>query len=124
MINVLQADEGGTFVFTETFNDEAGVAIPLTNISSIVMTYYTADEAQAAVNARTAQNVLNANNCTYHATSGLFTWNGQAADTKIINSELTTELHRALIVLTRTNGAVKPCEVEIRIPNLQKRAVT
>lgn len=70
---------GTTPVYTATLEDEAGDPVPLASLSTLTLTLINIT-TQAAVNSRDRQNVLNANNVTVHATSGLLTWNIQALD--------------------------------------------
>jgi hypothetical protein len=73
-------DEHETFFYTATLVDEAGAPVVLAAVSTLTLTYY-AVASGTIINNRNAQNVLNANNVTLHATSGLLTWIGQVADT-------------------------------------------
>lgn len=73
--------------YSATLKDEDSAVIPLADLTTLTLTLY--DERTAAIiNSRTAQNVLNLNNVTVHATSGLVTWEIQPADNVIIDLTL------------------------------------
>lgn len=80
--------------YTATLLDSAKVAVPLTSIVSAVLTLRDVD-SNAVINNRNAQDVLNVNNVTIHATSGLVTWEIQPAD-NVISGSSGYELHRAV----------------------------
>ncbi len=69
--------------YTATFKDESDTAVALTSIDSISLTLYDKYSGEI-INSRNAQDVLNTNNVTYHATSGLLTWAIQQADNIIV----------------------------------------
>lgn len=95
---------GATKTYTATWNDD-GTPIPSANVSTLVLTLWDR-KTNRIVNSRNSQSVLNANNVTYHATSGLMTWSIQAGDTNLAGSGNETETHRAKFVLTTTGGKV------------------
>ena len=78
-------DEGTTASLTCTLANSAGTAVALSAIDSITMTVIE-EKGGTTVNSRSAQDVKNANNGTYHATSGLFTFDLQPADVAIENA--------------------------------------
>lgn len=95
--------------FTGTLVTETGAAVPLADISAFTLTLKVQDgpEDGDAVNSRTLQNILNANNVTVHATSGLVTWVIQTADLAIADATLEyydKELHVTTFRWTLTNG--------------------
>jgi hypothetical protein len=75
--------EGATPVLQCTLVDSSGTAIALANINSLTLTQWIDNGSKPAtiINSRKLQNVLNANNVTVNSTTGLVTWNLQAADT-------------------------------------------
>ncbi len=75
-----QIDEGATPTLNVTLLDESGVALPLSQLLTLTLTYWN-QSTKKSINGRNLQNVLNANNCTYAATGGLFSWNMQPLDT-------------------------------------------
>ena len=88
-------DEKATAVYSVVLKDENAVAVPLASLTSLILTYY--DVATGAIiNGRNAQNILNANNCTFGATNGTLTWTLQTTDTVNL-SGVPFELHAALI---------------------------
>lgn len=88
---------------TFTVVDQAGAAVPLAAVSAIALSLY--DRLTGRVlNTRSRQNVLNTNNVTYHATSGLLTWSVQPADNAIVDDRLELETHIAEFSLTWTGG--------------------
>lgn len=73
-------EEDATPIITATILDETGAALPLSAMLTMTLTYWN-QSTKKSINGRNAQNVLNANNCTYAATGGLFSWNTQPDDT-------------------------------------------
>ena len=100
--------EGATGRFTAYLLDEDGVAIASASVSAITMTLRHRF-SNTIVNSRSAQNVFNTNNCTLHATSGLFTWNVQTADAAIVdNSNPPRDIDEHEMILTATYTATGP----------------
>jgi hypothetical protein len=108
--------------YTCTLKDEDGSAVLLSSIGSITMTIIE-DRLALPVNSRTAQDVLNANDCTYNATSGLFTWNVQIEDTDIVNTNTAIgkrEPHLATISFLWASGTKQHHhEVVLNVLNLR-----
>lgn len=99
--------EKTTPVYKATLVDENDDPIPLADISALTLTYKNR-RSGAVINSRNGQNILNANNVTVHATTGLLTWSMRTADTAIQDSTLdvdTREEHVALFEWTLTNGS-------------------
>ena len=98
--------EKSTGRYTATLTDELGVVIPLSSMTTLKLSLYDV-RTGTALNSRTLQDVLNANNVTYHATSGLLTWSVQPADHAIVSArtDLTVERHRAVFDFTWNSGA-------------------
>ncbi len=114
----LYIDEGTGAIYTATLEDSGGTAIPLANITSITLTLYNVADA-AIINSREDQNVLNQNNVTINATSGLLTWTMQAADNPIIDVTLAWEHHRALFEYTFSGtGTPGKSEAQLMCRNL------
>ena len=92
-------NEGTSFKYVTTLLDDDEVtALALASIDSITLTLYDVVSG-SIINSRTAQDVLNTNQVTIHATSGLLTWQGLAADAVIKNTLLVAgalEKHIAL----------------------------
>lgn len=101
-VNTVQELTSG--VYTVTLQDPDGTALLSADITSITMTlteYYSG----TAINGRSAQDVLDTNNCTMHATSGLFTWNVQSDDLVPVSAaEDEHELVRMLLVVVYAAG--------------------
>jgi len=104
-------------VYTALVKDENDAVIALSRIDSIVLTLYNV-HTNAIINNRDSQNVLNANNVTVHATSGLLTWDMQPADNVIIIDALKFETHRALFEWTYDTNKTGKHEVELIVRNL------
>ncbi|MDB4786215.1 hypothetical protein OAG36_00625 [bacterium] len=118
--NVLNIDETTYGVYTSTLLDDASAAITLASIDSITMTLIEFS-TEVVVNSREAQDILNANNCTMHATSGLFTWEIQPADTAIVVSGASLssrEVHLATITVVWNTTKKMHREIKLRIKNL------
>ena len=93
--------EGATGRFTAYLLDEDGVAVASANVSAITMTLRHRF-SNTTVNSRSAQSVFNTNNCTLHATSGLFTWNVQTADAAIVDTTRDIDEHEMILTATYT----------------------
>ena len=109
--------ERTTRVITATLESRTGTAITLAEVSTLTLTY-TNVANDTILNSRDGQNVLNANNVTLHATSGLLTWTMQPADNAIVNDALTIERHRALFEWVLTNGEEGNTVIDINVRNL------
>jgi hypothetical protein len=112
--------ENTTRIYTATLESEEGVPIGASQISAMTLTYYEMSTGEI-VNGRNEQHVLNANNVTVHASSGLLTWTLQPDDTAMLLSDAMQEIHRALFewswdVPTRYDKHI----VDILIQNLEK----
>lgn len=107
---------------TVTFLDANGSPVTLANMVSITMTYIDLKSGDT-INSRLNQDALNANNFTYHATSGLFTWDMQPGDVAIVNSETPVgglEKHLAVILFVWDSGNEKlPIEILIKVRDLE-----
>lgn len=100
-----QVEETQSGTVTTTILDETGAAVTLASVTTMTMTSYDSETKQI-VGARNGQDVLNTNNCTYHATSGLFTWTVLIADTVLANQtkkHVETHVHRLRV--TWSSGA-------------------
>lgn len=107
------APERTSGVITFTVEDESGSPVALAAVTTFTLTLYDRDTRQI-INSRQNQNVLNANNVTMHATSGLVTWTVQPADMACV-SERAQEIHVALFVITWNSGA-KQTSAELILP--------
>ena len=96
-------EEGTTPIFTVTLQDQTSAPIPLVALTTLTLTSYDV-KTGTIINGRNAQSVLNANNGTYHATSGLFTWALQIADTARITAATRIEEHAALLQWSWDSG--------------------
>jgi hypothetical protein len=109
--------------YTTTLTSDGSTAIALASINSIVMTLIEMNGSGATpVNSRSNQNVLNTNNCTMHATSGLFTWNIQVEDTDIVNTSTpigAKEPHLATFTVTWDTTKKMHFEVLLKVLNLR-----
>ncbi len=110
-------------VYTAYLKDADGTVIPLGNIGTITLTLYDVSSGDI-INTREDQDVLNANNVTIHATSGLLTWEMQADDNPIVSASLRVgakEHHKALFEFAG-NFTASPGkhEVDIKVLNLGK----
>lgn len=108
---LLRAGDTDIVSLTATHGD-GGSAILLSEISAATFTLKD-QESGGVINSRSAQNVLNTNNWTVHATSGLITWNIQPADTTLVDDALEQETHRGEFILTLTDGQVRSFVIDI-----------
>lgn len=122
MATELQINEDSFGEITATLQDESGTAIALTDIDSLEMTLIEVHSGDI-INSRQKQNVLNTNNCTVHATSGLFTWNVQPDDTSIEGSTRIGQREEHLATFTLTWDTTKQLHFEILLQVLNLRSV-
>lgn len=105
--------------------DEDGAAVPFSALSSATLTFYNkgtyapgSSPVIGIINSRDGQNVLNANNVTIHATSGLVTWamqKGPTGDNPIIVPRRQVERHIAEFVFVAGDAEInQDCEVIVR----------
>lgn len=123
IIEAFEVNEREHATYTITLKDESGDAIASADVDSLTLTLYNAADG-SIINSRTAQDVLNANNVTFHATTGLLTWAVQILDNVIVDTTLATgmyERHIALFTVTWDSEAKsKKHEVIIDVRNLGK----
>lgn len=119
----LEINEESYGVVTTTLVDEDSVAIASADIDAITVTLI-AERSGDVINSRSAQDVFNANNCTMHATSGLFTWNVQTADTEIVDNTKIGEIEPHLATFTVTWDTTKKMHFEILLKVKNLRSVT
>ncbi|MDH3279916.1 MAG: hypothetical protein OEQ18_02160 [Gammaproteobacteria bacterium] len=111
-------NEGNTSIYDLTLTDEEGTVIPASAISVLTLTLSNVADG-AIINSRNAQDALNANNVTIHATSGLLTYTLQPLDTAIQDTTLNYETHRATFQCTYNSGAGQSnWDVDFLIRNL------
>jgi hypothetical protein len=113
-------NEGTTFLYTCTLKDETGAAVPLSAVNTLTLTLYN-KETGTIINSRNVQNVLNANNVTLHATSGLLSWLAQPADNIIVTTDRIAgerEKHIALFEWTWSTTKKGKHELIILVKNL------
>ena len=98
-------DEKEPFTYTTTLKDAAGVVIPSANLATLTLTLYAIADG-TILNSRDAQNIKDVNNGTFHATSGLLTWQAQSADNALVGTIPVGhyEQHQALFQWTTTAG--------------------
>jgi len=114
---VYEITERSSARYTATLLDEAGAAVPLTSLTALRLWLRTT-RSGVTINSRNDQDVLNTNDVTYHATSGLLTWQLTPADNAIIGSA-DVEFHQATFRATWDSGAkAKTWTVDIKVTNL------
>lgn len=96
-------NQGATVTITGTIQDSAGVAIPLTSLTTATLTLYDR-QTRAIINSRNAQDILNTNGTTIHATSGLLTCILDPSDNTCTGAKA-KEIHVALFRFTYNVGA-------------------
>jgi len=113
--------ERTTGLYTATIvGDDHVTPIPLVSLVSITLTLYAiiANGTHTIINGRNHQNILNLNNVTIHATSGLLIWAIQVLDTALVEATLPFERHLALFEWTTASGAVGKHEIVLVVRNL------
>ena len=85
---------GTTGTYSVVLKDQTGTRIPDTAFSAITLTLVD-EESATVLNTRSAQDVLNLNDCTINAV-GEFVWHIQTADTPTVDATKRVEYHRAI----------------------------
>lgn len=118
----LEINENTQAPVTATLTSDGSTAIPSANINSIEMTLLEVVSGDI-INSRQKQDVFGTNNCTMHATSGLFIWTVQVEDTEIVNTSVTPvgsiEKHLATITVTWDNTKQMHFEILLLVKNLR-----
>ncbi len=105
--------------YTTTLVDEAGNPVALAVLTGLTL-WLRDVTSEDYINGRESQDVLNTNNVTYHATSGLLTWNVQPEDNVVVSStdDGDEEEHEAVFQAEWTGGGAKTWVVKIYVTNL------
>ena len=114
--------ERTTQKFTAVIKDENGAAIPAASLTTLTLTLYALDGAQAGtvINSVDDMNILNANRGTVDG-SGNLTLLFVPNDMAILDATLLEERHVALIEWTYASGAKSGRhEIQFRVKNLDK----
>lgn len=115
-------DEETTTPVTLTFTSDGTTPIPLANVNSITMDLIDVVSGDT-INSRSSQDVLNTNNCTMHATSGVFTWTVQPEDNIVYSTARTPvgrrEQHLATGVLIYDTTKKRPFEIVLNVKNMR-----
>jgi hypothetical protein len=127
-ITRIRLNEHSSRTVTFYLKDNAGVVVPLADIDEAELTLYDvetfvygASPAEGIINNRDAQNVLNANNVTIHATSGLVTWAMQPDDNPIVTARRQIERHRAEFRFEVNGVELHADPIEFEVGNRQMR---
>lgn len=120
IIKTFEGNERTACQYTCTIKDETGTAIPAASLTALTLTLEDVDTA-AAINSRSAQNVLNANNVTVNS-SGLLTWQIQPADMAIVGTvpHGSTELHRFTFKYSYGSSLTAYVVRDIRVVSLSR----
>lgn len=116
-----RVNEKTTARYTCTLKDQNDVVVPAASLSTFTLDLYDVDSG-AAINSRTAQNVLNANDVTVSA-GGVVVWTMRPADNAIVGTkelEAHTALFKATWVDANTVTQQLEHEVSILVLNLNK----
>ena len=122
-VSTRTVNEGGYFKYTSTLLDEDSTALALASVDTLTMTLYEV-QGDTVINSRSAQDVLNTNSVTLHATSGLLTWTALAADNPIVNSPGAGEYEQHIAVFTLTYSTTKTLNHEVAIYVKQLNEIT
>ena len=109
---------------TGIIRDENQTVIPSASLDALTLTIYD-EHTGEIINSRSNQDILNTNNVTVHATSGLFTWLVQPADLPIMDDLRVrfgaTEKHVILIKWTYASGTkFGQDEFDMLVENVRK----
>lgn len=112
--------QGSTATYTTTLTSDGSTPVAAASVNSLTMSLIDR-RTRAVINSREDQNILNTNNVTLHATSGLLTWEIQEEDTAIVNTTdpvqfQKDELHFAIFTVlfdtsTRTAKHILPMQI-------------
>jgi hypothetical protein len=105
-----------TGLYTGTLIDEAGDPIPIADINSFTLTLTDAMTG-AAINSRSNQNILNANNVSVNNTTGAVIWSIQVGDTTPASSLTGYREHVAEFTCTYQTSKVAKWQHRMRINN-------
>jgi len=118
MVLAAVIEAGATPTYQVTLVNEQDIPVAASLLTTLTMTLWEAT-TRTILNARSDQNVLNANNCTFHPTSGVFTWVMQPADTAHLATTPLFEEHVMVLRWTWENGTrVGYHQVRFRIRTL------
>ena len=118
----LEVNENSYAPVMLTLTSDGTTAIASASIDSIEMTLIDVQSGDI-VNSRQKQDVFGANNCTMHATSGLFTWTVLVLDTTIVGTTPIGQREHHLATLTVTWDTTKQLQFEIQLNVLNLRSV-
>lgn len=108
--------------WTGYIKDASGAAIASADIDSMTMTLYDKSSGEV-INDREDQSILDENDVTVHATSGLVTWELQPEDNIIVSTTLEerkAEEHIALVIVTYDTSKKLIFEIPINVINVEK----
>lgn len=115
-INCKENTSFPAYATLEYYNGSAYVPILSAQVDSIEMTLVNVNEttlATSIVNSRQKQDVFDDNDCTFHATTGLFTWDVRPEDTEIVGSTPINAKEKHLATFTVTWDTTKKMHFEI-----------
>lgn len=116
--NSFQVQEESSYELTIPWLDQADAPLPLVEVATLILTLYEV-RSGTIINSRSAQDILNANGVTFHATTGIMVWTIQPSDTTFATTTR-KETHRALFELTLGTGGKKKVQVDLVVSNLQR----
>ncbi len=124
-IDRIRVNEGSSRTVSFTLKDGTGTAVPLSSLTTAQLTLYDVQTYVPAgspvvgiLNGRSAQDVINTNDVTVHATSGLVTWAMQPEDNVIVTSRRQVERHRARFRFV-VSGVELNYPIEIEVVNMR-----
>ncbi len=124
----IRVNEKSSRTITFILKDNTGTPVPLSDLDSLTLTLYDLQNytsgispIRGIINARDGQNVLNANDVTVHATSGLVTWAMQPDDNTIETARRQIERHMAEFRFV-VGTTELDYQLEIEVLNLRKAA--
>lgn len=120
--------EGDTGSIAFTLKDENGDPVLKAALDSLTLDLYhlAADGTMTTINDREAQDVLDANNVSMHATTGVVTWDVQRDDVPFLGEDDDTaqvETHVATFRASWDATESKAFSIVMRVKNLRRFAV-
>ena len=120
--HTIEVVERTTTKYTAALLDPDGAAIALASVDTIKLTLIDVTLG-TTINSRAGQNVKNANNVTLHSTSGLLTWEIQAADTAIVGTLEAGEIEEHLATFSVVFNTSKEMHREVLLKCQNLRSV-
>lgn len=109
-------EEDTSYRLSMSWTNQNDTPVALADVANLTLTLYDV-RSGIIINERGNQDILNVNDVTYHATSGLLIWAIQPEDMQSLGNT-SVERHRALFHLVLVDGASAYKEIDFLVRNL------